>query len=38
MKTLVKIVKLIDGTEHWFRLEGAVPTYEIVFLPKAVRS
>jgi hypothetical protein len=37
MKTLTKIVKLIDGTEYWFRVEGE-DRCEIEFIARAVRS
>lgn len=32
MKTLIRIVKLVDGKEYWFRLEG-LNKIEVVYVP-----
>jgi hypothetical protein len=34
MKTLVKIVKLVDGYELWFRVEGYTGRYEKEFVAR----
>lgn len=36
MKTLVRIVKLVDGFELWYRIEGKEGVYETVYHKRAV--